>query len=57
MEQPSFGYTYTLKGHPFVKPPRWEGGKRSWIYGVTYERKPVLTGIASGFLFSNIVGA
>lgn len=56
MEQPSFGYTYTFKGHPFVKPPRWEGGKRSWICGVTYERKPVLTGIASGFLFSNIVG-
>jgi len=57
LEQPSFGYTYTLKGHPFVEPPRWEGNKRSWIYGVTYERKPVLTGIASGFLFSNIVGA
>lgn len=56
MEQPSFGYTYTLKGHPFVEPPRWEGGKRSWVYGVTYERKPVLTGIASGFLFQTITG-
>ncbi len=54
LEQPSFGYTYTLKGHPFVEPPRWEGTKRSWVYGVTYERKPVLTGIASGFLFQNI---
>lgn len=56
LEQPSFGYTYTLRGHPFVEPPRWEGGKRSWVYGVTYERKPVLTGIASGFLFQNITG-
>ena len=56
LEQPSFGYTYTLKGHPFVEPPRWEGGKRSWVYGVTYERKPVLTGIASGFLFRTITG-
>lgn len=56
LEQPSFGYTYTLKGHPFVEPPRWEGGKRSWVYGVTYERKPVLTGIASGFLFQSITG-
>ena len=56
LEQPSFGYTYTLKGHPFVEPPRWEGGKRSWVYGVTYERKPVLTGIASGFLFTTITG-
>lgn len=56
LEQPSFGYTYTLKGHPFVEPARWEGGKRSWVYGVTYERKPVLTGIASGFLFQSITG-
>ena len=56
LEQPSFGYTYTLKGHPFVEPPRWDGGKRSWVYGLTYERKPVLTGIASGFLFQTITG-
>ncbi len=57
IEQPSFGYTYTYKGHPFVEPARWEGGKRSWVYGVTYERKPLLTGIASGFLFTGITGA
>lgn len=55
-EQPSFGYTYTLTGHPFVEQPRWEGGIRSWVYGVTYERQPVLTGIASGFLFTNVTG-
>lgn len=55
-EQPSFGYTYTLRGHPFVEQPRWEGNNRSWVYGVTYERLPVLTGISSGFLFRNIVG-
>lgn len=57
MEQPSYGYTYTLTGHPFVEQPRWEGGQRSWLYGVTYERQPVLTGIASGFLFKNAGGA
>ena len=56
LDQPSFGYTYTLKGHPFVEPPRWEGGKRSWVYGVTYERRPVLTGMAAGFLFQSITG-
>lgn len=56
LEQPSFGYTYTLKGHPFVEPPRWEGSKRSHVYGVTFERKPVLTGMASGFLFTGITG-
>ncbi|RWR29192.1 hypothetical protein D2T29_14995 [Sinirhodobacter populi] len=51
MEQPSFGYTYTLNGHPFVETPRWDGNTRSWVYGITYERAPQLTGIASGFLF------
>lgn len=55
MEQPSFGYTYTLTGHPFVEQPRWDGDKRSWVYGVTYEREPQLTGIASGFLFTGVV--
>ncbi|MBX3597308.1 MAG: major capsid protein [Rhizobiaceae bacterium] len=56
LEQPSFAYTYTLKGHPFVEQPRYDGSKKSWLYGVTYERLPVLTGVASGFLFTNIVG-
>ncbi len=53
-EEPSFGYTYTLNGHPFSEKPYWDGNKKSWIYGVTYERQPVLTGISSGFLFSNV---
>lgn len=55
MEQPSYGYTYTLTGHPFVEEPRWDGGKRSWVYGVTYERAPQLTGMASAFLFTGVV--
>lgn len=54
IEQPSFGYTYTLKGHPFVEQAVWENGIRSWVHGVSYARKPVLTGIASGFLFTNV---
>ena len=56
MDQPSFGYTYTMIGHPFVEQPRWDGDCRSWVYGVTYERAPQLTGIASGFLFQNVTG-
>lgn len=56
MDTPSFGYTYTLKGHPFVEQPRWDGDTRSWLYGVTYERAPVLTGIGSGFLFQTVTG-
>lgn len=56
MGQPSYGYTYTLQGHPFVEKPEWKSDNKSWVYGVTYERIPVLTGIASGFLFNSITG-
>lgn len=52
--EPSFGYTYTLKGHPFVEPAREDKDVKSFIYGVSYERRPVLTGIASGFLIQNV---
>ncbi|MEO5352701.1 MAG: major capsid protein [Magnetococcus sp. XQGC-1] len=53
MEDPSFGYTYTLQGHPLVERPYYENNARSWIYPVTYERLPVLTGILSGFLIQS----
>lgn len=55
-EEPSYGYTYTLKGHPYVEQARYDGDVKSWLYGVTYERLPVLTGSSSGFLFQNVVG-
>ncbi|WP_130471744.1 major capsid protein [Candidatus Magnetaquicoccus inordinatus] len=50
MEEPSFGYTYTMQNHPVVERPYYENNARSWIYPVTYERVPVLTGMMSGFL-------
>lgn len=52
-EEPSYGYTYTMEGHPFVESPYWDSSAKSWIYGVTDERVPVLSGIASGFLIIN----
>lgn len=55
VEEPSFGYTYTMAQNPFVEAPYWDGNKKSWIYGVTYERGPVLTGMAAGFLIKNVV--
>lgn len=54
-EEPSFGYTYTLKGHPFVEAAHWDNDRKSWVYGVTYERKPLLTGMLAGFLFQSVV--
>lgn len=47
---PSFGYTYTLRGHPLVEMPYWDAGRKSWVYGVAHERMPVLTGMVSGYL-------
>lgn len=53
MEEPSYGYTYTMSGHPLVEEPYYDNNAKSWIYGVGFERAPVLSGIASGFLIQN----
>jgi hypothetical protein len=50
---PSFGYTYTLRGHPLVEMPYWDAGRKSWVYGVAHERAAVLTGMVSGYLIIN----
>jgi len=52
-EEPSYGYTYTMEGHPLVEEPYWDDNTRSWIYGVTFERAPVLSGMDAGYLFQN----
>lgn len=54
-EGPSFGYTYRLKAHPFAEQPYWDNSKKSWVYGVTYDRLPLLTGVDGGFLFKDVV--
>ncbi len=50
MFDPSYGYTYTLRGHPAAEPPFWDNDKQSWKYPVTLERAPVLSGITAGYL-------
>ncbi len=54
VEEPSYGYTYTMEGHPLVEEPYYDQNTKSWIYPVTFERVPVLSGITSGFLFQNV---
>jgi hypothetical protein len=54
LEEPSFGYTYTMNGHPLVEEPYFDNNAKSWIYGVSFERAPVLSGITSGYLFSAV---
>lgn len=54
MEQPSYGYTYTLNGHPLVEEAYYDNNAKSWIYGVGFERVPVLSGITSGYLIQAV---
>ena len=56
-EEPSFGYTYTLEGHPIVEEAYNDRNAKSWIYPVTYDRTPVLSGIESGFLIQAVAAA
>lgn len=53
LEEPSYGYTYTMTGHPLVEEAYYDNNAKSWIYGVGFERAPVLSGITSGFLIQN----
>jgi hypothetical protein len=54
VEEPSFGYTYTMEGHPYARAPYWDDKKRSWMHPVDYERAPVLCGALAGFLFTDV---
>lgn len=55
MEEPSYGYTYQMEGHPLVEEPYWDRDARSWIYGTTNERVAVQTGITAGFIIKSAV--
>lgn len=55
-EEPSFAYTYLIDGMPMVEQPYWEENTKSWIYGVSYDNAPVLSGISAGFLIQGAGG-
>jgi hypothetical protein len=50
---PSYGYTYAMRGHPMVRKARYEEGCLSWLIGVSFDQKPVLSGMLAGFLIQN----
>lgn len=54
-EEPGYGYTYALDGNPFVEAPYWDNNRKSWVYGVTYERAPVIACADAAFLFQGAV--
>lgn len=54
MEEPSYGYTYTMEGNPLVEQAYYDNNAKSWIYPVNYERVPVLSGMLAGYLMQNV---
>jgi hypothetical protein len=52
-EVPSAAYTYYMNGHPIVEQPYWDQNTKSWVYGVTYERVPVMPTPGGMFLIQN----
>jgi len=47
---PAFGYTYRLTGYPLVEQPYYERNRKSWVYPVTEEFRPYITGAEGGYL-------
>lgn len=52
---PSYGYTYTLEGAPYVEPAYQDRNAKSWVYPVTDEVQPVIAGAEAGYLISPAV--
>lgn len=52
---PSYGFTYRLGGYPIVEQPYHDRNAKSWIYPVTEEVAPVISGSIGGFLLSAAV--
>jgi len=53
-EEPSYGYTYVMEGHPFVEEAYEDKTHKSMVQGVTFERAPVIAGMQAGFLFQSV---
>lgn len=53
LAEPGFGFTNVLEGHPFAETPYYEAGRKSWVYGATFERRPNVAYNTAGFLFTN----
>jgi hypothetical protein len=51
--EPSYGYTYAIPGMPSVEAPYWDNGTKSWVYGVSNDATPVLSGMTAGYLIKD----
>lgn len=48
--KPSYGYTYAINGMPSVEKPYWDNSSKGWVYGVSNDSTPVLSGMTAGYL-------
>ncbi len=55
MRLPSYGYTYRLRGHPFVEAVEYDRNTRSWVNNVIDEQSPEIVGSDAGFLIQGAV--
>jgi hypothetical protein len=55
MGSPSFGYTYQLRGYPFVEQSYYGNNEKTYYYPYTDARKPYLVGSTAGYLITNAV--
>lgn len=55
VDVPSYGYTYYLSGNPLVEQAWQDRDSDVWVYPVKDERKPVLTAMDAGYLFTNVL--
>jgi hypothetical protein len=55
MGSPNFGYTYQLRGYPFVEQKYFGENEKTWYYPYTDARKPYLVGTTAGYLITNAV--
>jgi hypothetical protein len=53
--EPSYGYTYALRGYPMVEQAYFDAPHKSWIYPTTDEARPYIVGADAGFLVSAAV--
>ena len=53
--EPSFGYTYRLRGYPMAEMPWFDRSCGAWVYPMTSEDTPVIAGKDAGYLFEDVV--
>ncbi|MEP7043338.1 MAG: major capsid protein [Dokdonella sp.] len=52
-EEPGFAYTYLIEGMPAVEQPYFDNNTKSWVYPVSFDNTPVLSGMSAGYFIQD----